>query len=158
KLNLVLAVFKRHFTRAGKMAPGLIGARELDQAMLEEWVDSLFGRCSMCGRCTINCTSGINIPKLVRAARSAMAAIGLVPAELRPTADASVESGNSRAIARSGWLETMDWICEERRASVGDAQVGLPVEQPGKGLLYTVNPREPNFFPLSLLAAAKIFH
>lgn len=158
KLNLVLAVFKRHFTRAGKMAPGLIGARELDQAMLEEWVDSLFGRCSMCGRCTINCTSGINIPKLVRAARSAMAAIGLVPAELQSTVNAAVESGNNMAIPQRDWLETIDWIGEELQAEVGDAQVRIPVDQPGKRLLYTVNPREPKFFPLSLLAAAKIFH
>jgi len=40
----------------------------------------------------------------------------------------------------------------------GDPQAHLPVDKPGMELLYTVNPREPKFFPLSLLATAKIFY
>ncbi len=158
KLNLVLSVFKRHFTRVGRLLPGLIGARALDQAMLEEWVDTLYGRCSMCGRCTINCTSGINIASLVRAARSAMASIGLVPTELQSTVNAALESGNNMGIAQNDWLDTLDWIEEELQAETGDPEARIPIDQPGKRLLYTVNPREPKFFPLSLLAAAKIFY
>ncbi len=158
KLNLVLSVFKRYFTRTGRLFPGLVGARDLDSGMLEEWVDSLFGRCSMCGRCTVNCTSGINIPNLVRAARSAMAAIGLVPTELQSTVNAAVESGNNMAIPRTDWLDTLSWIEEELAMEVDDPEVKIPIDQPGKRLLYTVNPREPKFFPLSLLGAAKIFH
>jgi len=158
KLNLALAVFKRHFTWMGLIFPGFVGAKKLDQAMLEEWVDTLYGRCSMCGRCTINCTSGINIPAIVRAARSAMAAIGMVPKELQSTVNAAVESGNNMAIPQADWLDTLSWIEEELQAEMGDETIKIPIDQPGKRLLYTVNPREPKFYPLSLLAAAKIFH
>jgi Fe-S oxidoreductase len=158
KLNLVLGVFKRHFTASGRIAPGLTGARKLDRALVREWVDTLFGRCSGCGRCMINCTSGINIPAMVRAARGALAAAGLVPPELQSTVLTAVEKGNNMGIPRAEWLETVAWIEEELRAETGDADARIPVDEKGARVLYTVNPREPKFFPLSLLAAAKMFY
>jgi len=157
KLNLVLSVFKRHFTTAGKLLGGWTGAKKLNAAMVREWVDTLFGRCSGCGRCTINCTSGINIHALIRAARGALAAAGLVPPELQATVMTAVEQGNNMGIPRQEWLETIAWIEEELRAETGDPQARIPVDARGARILYTVNPREPKFFPLSLLAAAKMF-
>jgi Fe-S oxidoreductase len=158
KLNLVLGVFKRHFTTTGKLRGSWTGAKRLDAAMVREWVDTLFGRCSGCGRCTINCTSGINIHALIRAARGGLAAAGLVPPELQSTVLTAVEQGNNMGIPRQEWLETIAWIEEELQAETGDPQARIPVDAKGAGLLYTVNPREPKFFPLSLLAAAKLFY
>jgi Fe-S oxidoreductase len=157
KLNLVLGVFKRHFTPSGKIARRWTGAKTLDRAMVREWVDTLFGRCTGCGRCTINCTSGINIPAMVRAARGGLAAAGLVPPELQSTVLTAVETGNNMGIPRQEWLETIAWIEEELQAETGDPAARIPVDKKGARLLYTVNPREPKFFPLSLLAAAKMF-
>jgi Fe-S oxidoreductase len=158
KLNLVLSIFKRYFTFLGKAAPVWTGAKNLDQAMVKEWIDVLFGRCSGCGRCAINCTSGINIPAMIRAARSALAAAGLVPPELQATVMTAVESGNNMAIPTEEWIDTLEWIQDELRGETGDPQAVIPIDQKGKKYLYTVNPREPKFFPLSLLAAAKVFH
>jgi Fe-S oxidoreductase len=158
KLNLVLGVFKRHFMPAGKLMKGWTGARKLDRALVREWVDVLFGRCSGCGRCTFNCTSGIDIQALIRSARGALAAAGLVPPGLQSTVMMAVERGNNMGIPREEWLETVAWIEEELRAETGDARACIPVDAKGARLLYTVNPREPKFFPLSLLAAAKMFY
>jgi Fe-S oxidoreductase len=158
KLNLVLGVFKRHFTPAGKLLGGWTGAKTLDRAMVREWIDALFGRCSGCGRCTMNCTSGISIHSLIRAARGGLAAAGLVPPELQSTVMTAVEQGNNMGIPREEWLETLAWIEEELRTETGDPEARIPVDVKGARLLYTVNPREPKFFPLSLLAAAKMFY
>jgi Fe-S oxidoreductase len=158
KLNLVLGVFKRHFTPSGRIAGGWTGGKKLDSAMVRKWVDALFGRCSGCGRCTINCTSGINIQAMIRAARGALAAAGLVPPELQSTVMMAVEQCNNMGIPRQEWLETIAWIEEELQAETGDPQARIPVDAKGARLLYTVNPREPKFFPLSLLAAAKLFY
>jgi Fe-S oxidoreductase len=158
KLNLVLGVFKRHFTPLGRIAGRLVGAKKLDRAMVREWIDALFGRCSGCGRCTINCTSGIAIHALIRAARGALAAAGLVPPELQSTVMTAVEQGNNMGIPRDEWLETLAWIEEELQAETGDPRARIPVDAKGARVLYTVNPREPKFFPLSLLAAAKMFY
>jgi len=158
KLNLVLGVFKRHFTRSGKLTSVWTGGKKLDPAMVREWVDTLFGRCTGCGRCAINCTSGINIPALIRSARGALAAAGLVPPELQATVMTAVEQGNNMGIPRGEWLDTVAWIEEELQAETGDPRARIPVDAKGAKLLYTVNPREPKFFPLSLLAAAKMFY
>lgn len=158
KLNLVTKIFKKYFSLSGRLFPGWVGAAELDRAVVEEWVDSLFGRCSLCGRCAINCSIGLNIPYLIRAARGALASVGIVPPGLQSTVDTAVEKGNNMGIAREDWLETVEWIEEELQDEVEDPGARLPMDQSGARLLYTVNPREPMFFPLSIGAVGKIFH
>ena len=91
-------------------------------------------------------------------ARSTLASIDLVPPELQSTVTTAVEKGNNMGIPRKDWLDTLQWLSEELQMEVGDPQAHLPVDKPGMKLLYTVNPREPKFFPLSLLAIAKIFY
>jgi Fe-S oxidoreductase len=158
KLNLVTSVFKKHFTLVGKTAPALSGARKLDREMVREWIDSLFGRCSLCGRCNLNCTVGINISGLIRLGRTALVAVDLVPPELQATVTTAVEKGNNMGIPQEEWLDTVQWLEEELQQEVGDSTARLPIDQQEARLFYTVNPREPKFFPLSLLATAKIFY
>jgi Fe-S oxidoreductase len=158
KLNLITAIFKRYFTLTGRIVPFLGGARELDREILRQWIDSLFGRCTLCGRCTINCSIGIDISRLIRTARSALAAIDMVPPELQATVMTAVNMGNNMGIPRQEWLDTVQWLEEELQQEVNNSDARLPIDKAGARILYTVNPREPKFFPLSLLATAKIFY
>lgn len=158
KVGLVQAVFKRYHTTTGRLAPSLVGARDFDNVTIREWIDSLFGNCSMCSRCTINCTVGLDIARIVRAGRSALAAMDLVPPELQSTVDAAVQTGNNMAIPKSEWLDTAEWLNDELQQEVGGDAPKFPIDLRNANLLYAVNPREVKFFPLSLLAAAKIFH
>lgn len=158
KLNLVMAVFKKYFSFTGKTVPGWVGAKELDQQMIKEWVDSLFGRCSLCARCSINCSIGLNIPYLIRAARGALAAVGIVPPGLQSTVDTAMTKGNNMGIAREDWLETVEWVEEELQEDIDDPGAKLPLDEKGATYFYTINPREAMFFPLSIAAVGKIFH
>ncbi len=158
KLNLVAKVFKKYFSLSGKTIPGLPGAEALTTAMVEEWVDSLFGRCTLCARCTLNCTMGINIPYLIRIARGVLATLGLVPPGLQSTVDTAIREGNNMGIAKKDWIETVEWLEEELQAEVDDPEVRFPVDQESSKIFYTVNPREPMYFPLSILAVGKIFY
>jgi len=158
KLKLVRSVFRKLLTLLGGLTEGSEGDDALDSQMVEQWVDSLFGRCTLCGRCALNCTMGINITRLIRMARTSLASIDLVPPGLQSTVTTAVEKGNNMGIPREEWLDTLQWLSEELQGEVGDPQAHLPVDKPGMELLYTVNPREPKFFPLSLLATAKIFY
>jgi Fe-S oxidoreductase len=124
----------------------------------DEWVDDLFGRCSLCGRCMLHCTSGINVHGLVRSARTRLTAAGLTPSDLQATVDTAIETGNSMAVSREEWVETVKWLEDELQAETGDPRARLPLDEPGADFLYAVNPREPKFFPLSLVAAGAIFH
>lgn len=158
KLDCVARLFRKNFTLLGKMMPRWVRAEDFDTALAEEWVDCLFGRCTLCGRCSINCMMGINIAYLIRTARGVLAELGLVPPGLQSTVDTALRRGNSMGIPREDWMETVEWLEEELQAEVGDPEAGIPLDQKGAEILYTVNPREPMFFPLSLLAAAKIFY
>jgi Fe-S oxidoreductase len=158
KLKLVKSAFKKLTTVLGRLReePNVSGI--LDSRTVEKWVDSLFGRCTLCGRCALNCTMGINITRLIRMARSTLASIDLVPPELQSTVATAVEKGNNMGIPREEWLDTLQWLSEELQMETNDERAQLPVDKPGTKILYTVNPREPKFFPLSLLATAKIFY
>jgi len=158
KLKLVASVFRKLSTLMGGLSKGSEADGILDSQTVERWVDSLFGRCTLCGRCALNCTMGINITRLIRMARTTLASIDLVPPDLQSTVTTAVEKGNNMGIPQEEWLDTLQWLSEELQAEVGDPQAQLPVDKPGTELLYTVNPREPKFFPLSLLATAKIFY
>jgi Fe-S oxidoreductase len=157
KLGHIAAAFRARFSVLGRMAPSLVGARPFDREIVRAWVVSVFGRCSLCGRCSINCTIGIPLPNLFRAARTALASLGLTPPDLQATVDNSLKHGNNMAIAKEEWTDTVEWIEEELRAEVGDAKAGLPPDKTGAKYLFTVNPREAKFFPLSMQASAKVF-
>ena len=158
KAALVTSYYRSKHTLAGRLVPSLVGARGLDAGRVTEWVDSLYGRCSLCGRCTLNCTMGIGIHQVIRRGRTALAAAGLVPSSLQSTVDKARETGNNMGISREEWLETIAWLTEELQNETGDASAELPLDKSDVDYLYAINPREAKFYPLSLLAAGKIFY
>jgi Fe-S oxidoreductase len=158
KLKLVSSVFKKLLNVLGGRIKKAEDDCALDSQTVEQWIDSLFGRCTLCGRCGLNCTMGINITRMIRMARTTLASIDLVPPGLQSTVTTAVQKGNNMGITTEEWLSTLQWLSEELQAEVGNPEAHLPVDRPKTKLLYTVNPREPKFFPLSLLATAKIFY
>ncbi len=158
KLGLLRDLFNRENIFLGKIFPRWIGARDLNEDLIENWIDSLFGRCSLCGRCSLNCPMGINIAYLIRLGRGVLSGLGLVPESLQRVVDIALEKGNNMGIDEEEWKETVKWLEEELRKEVNDPAASLPLDRKGAKILYVLNPREPMFFPLSLLAAGKIFY
>ncbi|HLP62644.1 MAG TPA: (Fe-S)-binding protein [Candidatus Deferrimicrobium sp.] len=158
KLGLVIGIFKKYFSFTGKNMSRWVGARTFDNAMIKEWVDSLYGRCSMCGRCSLNCSIGINIASLIRAARGALSTIDLIPPGLQSTIETAVKKGNNMGIKKDDWLDTASWLEEELQAEIADPAARIPMDQKDARYFYTINPREAMFFPLSITAVAKLFH
>ena len=81
----------------------------------------------------------------------------LVPEGLQSTVDAAIQTGNNMAIPRDELVDTLQWIEEDLQREVDDDQAGIPLDDKNKRVMYTLNPREPKFFPLSISAMAKIF-
>jgi Fe-S oxidoreductase len=158
KVDLVASIYRRYFTLTGKAFPWLTGARDLDEGTVKEMTDLLFGACTMCGRCTSHCSIGVDIAFLVHTGRAMLAEMGCVPASLQSTVDAAVKTGNNMAIPEDDLVETLKWLEDDLRFETGDELAEIPLNQPGKKILYTLNPREPKFFPLSIVAMAKVFH
>lgn len=158
KVDLVSSIYRRYNTLTGRTIPWLTGARDLDDVTVSEMVDLLFGACTMCGRCTAHCSIGVDIGYLVQTGRAMLANMGYVPATLQSTVDAAIQTGNNMAIPTEEFVDTIKWLEDDLRFEVNDESASIPLDLPGKKIMYTLNPREPKFFPLSISAMAKIFH
>lgn len=158
KVDLVSSIYRRYCTVTGRIVPQLVHARELDDPTIDEMIDLLYGACTMCGRCTVHCSVGVDISYLVRTGRGMLATMGLVPATLQSTVNAALETGNNMGIPTEEFVDTLQWLEEELQEEVNDPEARIPMDQPGKEILYTLNPREPKFFPLSISAMAKVFY
>ena len=157
KVEMVASLYRRYCTLTGKMFPRLVHARELDEQMAEEMVDVLFGGCTMCGRCVKHCSIGVDIAYIVRVGRQMLAAMGLVPATLQATVDAALNTGNNMGIPTEEFVDTIQWMEEDMQSEEGFGEATIPLDKKGSRVLYTLNPREPKFFPLSISAMAKVF-
>lgn len=158
KVHQVQRIYRRYHTILGRLLPEWLGARDLDDETVDEMVDVIFGGCTMCGRCSIHCSIGVDVPFLVRTARTMMAELGLVPKSLQSTIDAAVNTGNNMGIPRDELVDTLQWLEEDLRMEVEDGAAAIPLDALDKHILYTLNPREPKFFPMSISAMAKIFY
>ena len=121
KVDMVSSIYRRYCTFLGKTAPKLTNAKELTDDYIAEMVDSLYGACTMCGRCVKHCSIGVDIPL-------------------------------------EDFVDTIDWMQEELQDELETEETLIPLNKENAEILYTLNPREPKFFPLSIAAAAKIFH
>jgi len=158
KAARVASFFRRYHTILGRVAPFLVGARNLTPEALDALIEVVYGRCTACGRCGLNCSVGADVGAIMRAGRNVLAAAGKVPPNLQAVVDNQLETGNQMAITQEELRETAAWISEDLRLETGDAAVKVHVDEPGKRVVYLVNPREVKFFPLSLMAAAGVFH
>ena len=158
KVDIVSSVYRRYQTFSGKLLPGLVNARKLNQQTANEMVDLLFGACTMCGRCTLHCSIGVDISYIVRTGRTMLANMGMVPATLQSTVNAALNTGNNMGIPTEEFVATLKWMEEELIDDVNNSEARIPVNEPDKEILYTLNPREPKFFPLTIAAMARIFY
>ena len=158
KVEQLTRIYRRYHTVLGRLLPRWVGAADLNDETVKEMVDVVFGGCSICGRCALHCSVGVDIPFLVQTARSMLVELGMVPKGLQSTVDAAIRTGNNMAIPREEFVDTLQWLEEDLRMEVGDETASIPRDAEGKRILYTLNPREPKFFPLSISAMAKIYY
>jgi Fe-S oxidoreductase len=158
KVERVAKLFRRYHTLLGRVAPRLVGAEDLTDEALQGLVTAAFGRCTVCGRCALTCSVGLDPSAIIRFARTMLLAADLVPKGILANRDAALETGNSMRLTRDDVVETIQWLEDDLRQTLGDPSVRLPLDEPGARVLYALNPREIKFFPLSISAAGAIFH
>jgi len=128
----------------------------VDPAYLEEVYKTVYYECNACKRCSLFCPFGIDIAYLIGILRGLLTSQGIVPEGLARSVANYKEFGNQMAVTDEEWVETLEW-CEEETA---EELVGLkiPIDKQGAKIMYTVNAREPKFYPQDIMEVAKIFH
>ncbi|HEY3357016.1 MAG TPA: response regulator [Polyangia bacterium] len=159
KADLVRKVFKRHFDWTGRVLPWWVHAESLHtDAELEELKDTVFGKCTNCRRCSLNCPMGVDFAVINRLARGLLTAVGVMPEGVYAVSKDQWEIGNQMGVLKEDYLETLAWMSEEVVAETGDPAAAIPVDKPDCDIVYTINPREVKYDPRTIADAAKVFY
>lgn len=127
----------------------------VDRAFLERCLEPLWLQCTTCKRCSMICPFGIDIATLISLGRHICQSQGVVPDKLQFFTDNCRKSGNHMDLPQEELVETCEWVVEE--ANDDYRGVTIPIDQKGAEYMYTINPREPVFYPQELSLAAIVF-
>jgi len=156
--DLFRSVYRRHFTFAGKYFPKLVGAKELDDAMLDDWYN-YFHQCSQCRRCAVFCPYGIDTAEISMAAREVMNVIGVGQKYSNQILGRINKIGNNLGMPEPALIDTLLDLEEEIEKETGVA-VKLPLDNNNAEVLM-VTPSA-DFFAEphidGLIGYAKVFH
>jgi len=159
KADQVRRIFKRHFDWTGRVFPWWVKAKSVySDDDLEQLKDIIFGKCTNCRRCSINCPMGVDFATFNRMARGLLVSVGVMPEGVAVASKDQWELGNQMGVLREDYLETLDWVSEELRQELGDPNAGIPIDVMNCDVVYAINPREIKYDPRTIADAAKIFH
>jgi Fe-S oxidoreductase/ActR/RegA family two-component response regulator len=125
---------------------------------LEELKDTVFGKCTNCRRCTINCPMGVDLATFNRMARGLLVSVGIMPEGVAVVSKDQWETGNQMGVLKEDYLETIEWMADELQDELDDPSAVIPIDQPDRNVVYSINPREVKYDPRTISDAAKIFH
>ena len=118
---------------------------------LEKWQELIYDSCTMCGRCTLVCPMGIDIPSLVLTARHGMQEAGLVPHDLWEPTERAEREGSPLGATKQVLKERIAWLSDENN-------VKIPLDLKEADILVTVSSIEIMKYPQSLVALAKVMN
>ena len=128
----------------------------VDREFLQKCYNIIWGECTMCKRCSLYCPFGIDIATMIATMRGICNSQGVVPEGLLRTSDNYRNTGNQMGMSTEEFVETCSWMAEETAEEIGG--LTIPIDKKGARIMYTVNAREPMYYPQDIAMAAKIFN
>ncbi len=157
--DLFRSVYRRHFTFAGKYFPKLVGAKELDNEMLDDWYN-YFHQCSQCRRCSVFCPYGIDTAEISMAAREVLDVVGIGQKYCNQILGKALTIGNNLGLPEPALRDTLLDLEEEIEEETGGIAVKYPLDQKGAEILL-ITPSA-DFFAEphidGLIGYGKVFH
>ena len=158
KADQIRKFFNRHVDWTGRVLPWWVRAQTLrNDEDLEQLKDTLFGKCTNCRRCTINCPMGVDFATVNRMVRGLLVSVGIMPEGVAVVSKDQWEMGNQMGVLPEEYLETLDWMDEEVRDELGIEHRLIAMDKMDADFMYTVNPREIKYDPRTIADATKIF-
>lgn len=152
-------IFKYHHDWTGKVFPWWVKAHSIyTDEELEALKDIVFGKCTNCRRCTVNCPMGVDLPTFNRMARGLLVSVGVMPEGVAVVSKDQWEIGNQMGVLKEDYLDTLSWMQEELQGELDDPNVTIPIDKVDADVVYSINPREVKYDPRTIAEAAKIFH
>jgi len=134
--ELLLSVYRRHFTVSGILQGRLLGDPGLTDARLEEMASSFYD-CTACRRCHFECPMGIDHGLLTHLGRYVLSEIGIVPRALAVSTREQLlgATGNTSAIPVPALLDGLEFLSEEMQGEKG-VEIRFPIDQEGAEYLF----------------------
>ncbi|MFZ5980105.1 MAG: response regulator [Candidatus Zixiibacteriota bacterium] len=159
KADKIRKLFKRHVDWTGRVIPWWVSAKSVyTDEDLEELKDTVFGKCTNCRRCSINCPMGVDYATFNRMARGLLVSVGVMPEGVAVVSKDQWEIGNQMGVLKEDYLDTLEWMADEIKEELEDPTADIPVDKLDADIVYSINPREVKYDPRTISDAAKIFH
>ncbi|NQS99384.1 MAG: response regulator [candidate division Zixibacteria bacterium] len=159
KADKIRKLFKRHIDWTGRIIPWWVKAKSIyTDEELEELKDIVFGKCTNCRRCSLNCPMGVDYATFNRMTRGLLVSVGIMPEGVAVVSKDQWEIGNQMGVLKEDYLDTLEWMEEELQEEFDDPSITIPVDKMDCDVVYSINPREVKYDPRTISDAAKIFH
>ena len=134
--ELLLSVYRRHFTVGGAIRGRLLDNGELTNEKIEEMAES-FWNCTACRRCTLECPVGIDHALITHLGRFILSEIGIAPRALVVSTREQLEgkTGNTSAIPVPALLDTLEFLEEDMKGEL-DVDIKFPIDVEGSEFLF----------------------
>lgn len=129
--ELLLGVYRRHFTMGGMLKGRVLGDSGLTDEMIEEIAES-FWNCTACRRCSMECPAGIDHGLITHLGRYILSEIGIAPRALVVSVREQLEgkTGNTSAIPVPALLDTLEFLQDDMRETKG-VEIKFPLDVEG---------------------------
>jgi Fe-S oxidoreductase len=159
KADKLRKIFKRHIDWAGRVFPWWVNAKSIfTDEDLEDLKDTVFGKCTNCRRCTVNCPMGVDFALYNRMTRGLLVSLGIMPEGVAVVSKDTWEIGNQMGVIKEDYVETLEWLSEELQEEMNDPNAIIPIDKMNADVVYSINPREVKYDPRTISDAAKIFY
>ena len=126
----------------------------VDRDFLKKCYDILWFQCTMCKRCSMHCPFGIDIASMMSLARSICQSQGITSEKLAEFSENCRRTGNHMGLPPEEIIDTCEWMVEETEDDYRG--ITIPIDQKNVKYMYTINPREPVYYPQDIGNAAII--
>ena len=151
--DVIRRVYKKHNTLGGKLLGPLVGAEDLKDGEITEWVDYFYS-CTDCRRCAIFCPLGIDNSVITRKGRAILDSMGLTPKRLKDVINISLKTGNTDGAPPVALTEAVKFIEEEMKEETGK-NVRIPVDQVGAEMFFVPPSGDVLVNPEAIMGIAK---
>ena len=159
KADMLRKLFKRHVDWTGRVIPWWVKAKSIyTDEELHELMDTVFGKCTNCRRCSINCPMGVDYATYNRMTRGLLVHVGIMPEGVAVVSKDQWEIGNQMGVLPEDYLDTLEWMEEDLQEELDDPNVKIPIDKMNSNVVYSINPREVKYDPRTIADAAKIFY
>jgi len=134
--ELLLSVYRRHFTPSGILRGRVLGDPGLTDAKIQEMAQAYYD-CTACRRCFLECPMGIDHGLITHLARYILSEIGIAPRALVVSTREQLigATGNTSAVPGPALLDNLEFLTEEIQ-SAKNVEVKFPVDVEGAEYLF----------------------